>query len=131
MLAKSLFSRLAVYYAELFEIQEKDWNFLVTAAGLYVASLRLYYEIPGDRLPGLHEIVNERMPTGTHQAMANCSEFVTRRAGAESDPFTFQTVLGYWVLWNALPYRPREDQARLAFLIGHSITDAFATWWQE
>jgi hypothetical protein len=48
-LAKSLFSRLAVYYTDLFQVSEEDWNFLVTVAGLYVASLRLYDEIPGDR----------------------------------------------------------------------------------
>ncbi len=131
MLARSLFNRLAVNYTELFEVKEQDWNFLVTAAGLYVASLRLYYEVPGDQLGSLSEIVNEELPPGTRRAMADCGEFVTRRAGPESDPFTFETVLGYWVLWNALPYRPREDQARLAFLIGHSVTDAFASWWRR
>ena len=34
-LAKSLFGRLAVYYTELFEVDERQWDSLVTAAGLY------------------------------------------------------------------------------------------------
>ena len=129
-LAKSLFSRLAVYYTDLFQVSEEDWNFLVTVAGLYVASLRLYDEISGDRFADLYEIVGKDLSPGVPQAMANCGDFVTQRAGAESDQFTFETVLGYWVLWNALPYRPDKNQAELAFFIGHSVTDAFASWWQ-
>ena len=129
-LAKSLFSRLAVYYTDLFQVSEEDWNFLVTVAGLYVASLRLYDEISGDRFADLYEIVEKRLSPGVPQAMANCGEFVTQRGGAESDQFTFETVLGYWVLWNALPYKPDKNQAELAFFIGHSVTDAFASWWQ-
>ena len=129
-LAKSLFSRLAVYYTDLFQVSEEDWNFLVTVAGLYVASLRLYDEISGDRFADLYEIVEKRLSPGVPQAMANCGAFVTQRAGAESDQITFETVLGYWVLWNALPYKPDKNQAELAFFIGHSVTDAFASWWQ-
>ncbi len=129
-LAKSLFSRLAVYYTDLFQVSEEDWNFLVTVAGLYVASLRLYDEISGDRMSDLYEIVEGKLSPGVPQAMANCGEFVTQRAGIESDQFTFETVLGYWVLWNALPYKPDKDQAELAFFIGHSVTDAFASWWR-
>ena len=130
ILAKSLFSRLAVYYTDLFQVNEGDWNFLVTAAGLYVASLQLYDEIPGERFADLYEIVEQKLSPGVPQAMAKCGEFVTRRAGSESDQFTFETVIGYWVLWNALPYKPDQDQAELAFFIGHSVTDAFASWWQ-
>ena len=130
-LAQSLFGRLAVYYTDLFQVNEEDWNFLVTAAGLYVASLRLYNEIPADRFAGLYEIVEVRLRPGVREAMANCGEFVTRRAGAESDQLTFDTVLGYWVLFNALPHRPDKDQAELAFFIGHSVTDAFVSWWQS
>jgi hypothetical protein len=129
-LAKSLHGRLAVHYTELFQVSESDWNFLVTAAALYVASLRLYDEIPTERFGGLYEIVQETLPPGTQQAMASCGKFVTERAGAESDPFTFDTVLGYWVLWNALPDRPSKDQAELAFYIGHSLTDGLLSWWQ-
>ena len=129
-LAKSLFSRLAVCYTDLFQVSEEDWNFLVTVAGLYVASLRLYDEISGDRFADLYEIVEKKLSPGVPQAMANCGEFVTQRGGAESDQFTFETVLGYWVLWNALPYKPDKNQAELAFFIGHSVTDAFASWWQ-
>ena len=128
-LAKSLFSRLAIRYSILYGVREEDWNFLVTAAGLYVASLHLYEQVPEERRSGLYEVVQHGLPPGTAEAMANCGEFVTRRAGTESDIFTFETVLGYWVLLNALPRRPTEDQAQLAFFIGHSVTDAFASWW--
>ena len=130
LLAKTLFGRLAVYYTELFTVREEEWNFLVTAAGLYVASLHLYDEVSGERLAGLSETVESNLPLGVAEAMANCGEFVTRRAGPESDVFTFETVLGYWVLTNALPQPPTEGQAQLAFFIGHSLTDAFASWWQ-
>ena len=70
-LAKSLFSRLAVYYTDLFQVSEEDWNFLVTVAGLYVASLRLYDEISGDRFADLYEIVETKLSPGVPQAMAN------------------------------------------------------------
>ena len=129
-LAEDLFSRLATYYPDVFAVRQEDWDFLVTAAGLYVASLNLYSEVPDDRLAGVYEIVERKLPPGMAEAMHDCSSFITRRAGVRTEPFTFETVLGYWVLMNALPQRPTEEQAQLAFFICHSVTDAFASWWQ-
>ena len=129
-LAENLFGRLAVHYKALFAIREEDWNFLVTAAGLYVASFNLYNEVSGDRLAEVYGVVEAELPPGMAEAMTNCSRFITSRAGAKSDAFTFETVLGYWVLMNALPERPTAEQAQLAFVIGHSVTDAFSSWWQ-
>ena len=129
-LAKSLFGRLAVYYTELFEVDERQWDSLVTAAGLYVASLQLHEQVPVERFPGLYEIVEHELPDGTAEAMASCSDFVTRATGSASDPYTFESVLGYWVLGNISSQRPGEDQAQLAHFIGHALTDAFDTWWK-
>jgi hypothetical protein len=129
-LAKSLFGSLAGRYTELFLIDEERWEALVTAAGLYVASLQLHEQVPEERFPGLYEIVQHELPDGAAAAMANCSDFVTRATGSASDPYTFESVLGYWVLGNISGRRPGEDQAQLAYYIGHALTDAFETWWK-
>lgn len=122
---------LSAQHAELRWAKETDWQFYVTAAALYVASLRLYEQVVPERHAALSEIINAKLPMGTAQAMTECSQFMTRAGRAAVAPAVFASTLGFWVLSKVFGRVPASSQAELATKIGLSVTSKFDDWWED
>lgn len=127
----ALFRDLAEVHPELRWAKEADWRFFVSAAALYVASLRLYEQVSPERHASLNEIINAKLPMGISQAMTECSQFMTRAGQAAVEPEMLASTLGYWVLSRIFRRVPSSEQAELATKIGLAVTANFGAWWDE
>jgi hypothetical protein len=103
---------LAWYYPELRSADERRWNFLATAAGLYLAS----------RSTELTRTDQHDLPDHLAQAMASCRHFVSRATRGATDALTLDWAVGYWVLSGLFRQEPRVDQAWLAAAIGETLS---------
>lgn len=108
---------LASYYPELRPADERRWEFLVTAAGLYLAS-------------GSTELTRtdrQALPDHLVQAMDSCRHFVDRAGRGATDAITSDWAIGYWVLSGLFRREPAADQAWLAAAIGETLRRTSAT----
>ncbi len=127
----ALLRDLTQSHSELRWAKEADWRFYVTAAAMYVASLRLYEQVSPERHASLSEIVNAKLPMGASEAMTECSQFMTRAGQAAVEPPVFASTLGFWVLSKVFRRVPAASQAELATKIGLAVTASFGDWWDE
>ena len=102
---------LTWYYPELRPADERRWNFLATAAGLYLAS----------RHTELTRTDQRDLPDHLAQAMASCRHFVAQTAQGATDALSLDWAVGYWVLSGLFRQEPRVDQAWLAAAIGETL----------
>jgi hypothetical protein len=108
---------LTWYYPELRPADERRWNFLATAAGLYLAS----------QSTELTRTDQRDLPDHLAQAMASCRHFVARATRGVSDALTLDWAVGYWVLSGLFRQEPRVDQAWLAAAIGETLSRTSGT----
>ena len=108
---------LAWYYPELRPADERKWNFLATAAGLYLTSVGT--ELTSTDLRDL--------PDHLAQAMASCRHFVARATRGATDALTLDWAVGYWVLSGLFRREPRVDQVWLAAAIGETLSRTSGT----
>ena len=128
--AQSMFGTFSKYYPELLWADEAKWQFLATAAALYVASLRLQEEVPAKRSAELAKLVEVDLPDHTTRAIGNCRRFVERTVGPETDPLTFEWAVGSWVLSGLFLKKPPADRGWLAAAIGEALVKTFGAWWR-
>ena len=115
--ADRMLAALAWYYPELRPADEKRWNFLATAAGLYLTS----------RSTELTSTDKRDLPDHLAQAMASCRHFVARAARDATDALTLDWAVGCWVLSGLFRQEPRVDQAWLAAAIGEALSRTSGT----
>ena len=108
---------LAWYYPELRPADKRRWNFLATAAGLYLAS----------RSTELTSTDQRDLPDHLAKAMASCRHFVARAARGATDALTLDWAVGCWVLSGLFRQEPRVDQAWLAAAIGQALSKTSPT----
>jgi hypothetical protein len=110
--AGRMLDALAWYYPELCTADERRWNFLATAAGLYLASRRTELTRADQRA----------LPEHLARAMGSCRDFVARAARGATDALTLDWAVGYWVLSGLFRQEPRADQAWVAAAIGETLS---------
>jgi len=108
---------LAWYYPELRPADEQKWNFLATAAGLYLASV-------GTELTRADQ---RDLPDHLAQAMASCRHFVARAARGATDSLTHDWAVGCWVLSGLFRQEPRAEQVWMAASIGEALSKTSPT----
>ena len=128
--AESMFGTFTKYYPELLWADEGKWHFLVTAAALYVASIKLQEDVPVKRSAKLAKAIEGEMPDHMARAMGNCRRFVERSVGPETDPLTFEWAVGSWVLSGLFLKKPPADRGWLAAAIGEALVKTFGAWWR-
>jgi len=108
---------LAWYYPELRPADERKWNFLATAAGLYLTSVGT--ELTSTDLRDL--------PDHLAQAMASCRHFVARASRGATDSLTHDWAVGCWVLSGLFRQEPRAEQVWMAASIGEALSKTSPT----
>lgn len=109
--AGRMLAALAWYYPELHPADKRRWNFLASAAGLYLAS----------QSTELTTADRRDLPDHLVQAMDSCRHFVARAAQGSTEKLTLDWAVGYWVLSGLFRREPREGQAWLAAAIGETL----------
>lgn len=109
--AGRMLAALAWYYPELEGANERRWDFLVTAAGLYLVS----------RDTELTSLDRSELPAHLAQGMASCHRFVGRASPGITDSRTFDWAIGYWLLSGLFREEPGVDRVWLAAAIGEAL----------
>ncbi|MHC4342539.1 MAG: hypothetical protein ACYSX0_20280 [Planctomycetota bacterium] len=102
---------LAWYYPELRSADERRWNFLVTAAGLYLTS-------QGTELTKTDQF---DLPDHLARGMNSCRHFVAHAARDATDSLTRDWAVGCWVLSGLFRQEPRAEQVWMAASIGEAL----------
>ena len=108
---------LAWYYPELRAADERRWNFLATAAGLYLTS----------RSTELTSTDQRDLPDHLAQGMISCRHFVARAARDATDSLTHDWAVGCWVLAGLFRQEPRAKQVWMAASIGEALSKTSPT----
>ncbi len=109
--AGRMLAALAWYYPELRSADERRWNFLVTAAGLYLTS----------QSTELTRTDQLDLPDHLAQGMNSCRHFVARAARDGTDSLTRDWAVGCWVLSGLFRQKPRAEQVWMAASIGEAL----------
>ncbi len=139
--AISMFTPLLEKYPILEKADLKNWDFILTVAGVFVASSRLNILMNGnDREEYLMDIVAKTMSewdTAGIRGFEDCNSFFEDECNRlEKDGHEIQFIasdaLGIWIIWNIFGKPPEShNELKLARTLGGMIMDDFSNWWQE
>ncbi len=124
-MASSMFETFTGYYPELLLVDEDRWNFLVTAAGLYIAARKLDENGTRGRSAWLMSVIREEFSDHTIRAMSNCAQFATRALGTSGDARKLEWAVGHWILTGLFRSTPDANQVWLAAAIGEVLAKTF------
>jgi TPR repeat protein len=130
-----LFERFSVIH----KVNEKQFDFFVTIASVFIAATRLRNLNLGESREGrLMDIVSKHLaewnPKHGFDAFEDCKSFFDRKVAEvshASDPhFATADTIGAWVAWNILN-RPPETKEDLSLVraVGVMIVHGFFSWW--
>jgi len=136
------FDPLCRRYKILRDVEHDQWDFVVTIAGVFIASRRLAeLRLGRAREEALMARVINRLtkwaPEDGVVALADCKRLFdheyARLAKRDHDPqFVVSDALGIWATWHIIGHEPASDaEAALARDLGAAVTMAFYHWWRE
>jgi len=139
--AVSMFTPLLDQFSVLREADVEHWDFIVTVAGVFMASTRLHNLSQGDaREEALMEIVAECLdqwnPDGI-RGFKDCkqlfeSEFDRLTKVGHERRYVASDAVGKWIVWNVLGRPPqKEEEFKLVRTIGAMVIHDFFNWWDE
>lgn len=139
MNATAAYASLSKQHPILLQTEINSWDFIITIAGVFIASTRLNnLRIGGDREDRLMAQVANDLNTWDQNAIGafeDCKELFEREFDRLSaighDPkFVASDALGLWIVWNLFNRRPHTgDEIALVRSVGALVTHAFFTWW--
>ena len=128
-------------FPSLREVDAKHFDFVLTVAGVFIASSRLNsLKLNNVREEILMEIVAESLiewdasGIGGFEDCKNLFEKeYDRLTVAKHEPrFIASDAVGKWIVWNVLQRTPEtQDECKLIRYSGAMITHAFFDWWKE
>jgi hypothetical protein len=138
--ATSMFVPLLEKFPFLREADVEHFDFIVTVAGVFIASSRLNILRIGDsRGERLMETVAESLvewnPDGI-RAFEDCkglfeTEYDRLAAAGHEPRFLAADAVGKWIAWNVLGRVPlTQDECMLVRTTGALVTHAFFDWWK-
>lgn len=139
--ASSMFTPLLDQFSILGNADAKHWDFILTVAGVFMASTRLHNLRLGEtREERLMEIVAECLdqwnPDGI-RAFEDCkglfeSEFDRLTEAGHERRFLASDAVGKWIVWNVLGRLPQtEKECSLVRASGAMVTHEFFHWWDK
>jgi len=138
--ATSMFAALLEKFSLLREADVEHFDFIVTTAGVFMASSRLNNLRIGDtREEQLMETVAESLmewDSDGIRAFEDCKDLYEteydRLAAAGHEPRYFSSdAVGKWIVWNVLGGVPQtQDEYMLVRTSGTLVTHAFFDWWK-
>lgn len=140
-LAAMTYTALMKRFPILREVDLEQWDFIVTVAGVFMASTRLINLSLGDDREGrLMEVVTARLnqwkPDGI-RGFEDCKmlfekEF-DRLTEAGDEPHSVASdAVGKWIVWNVLGRPPQTDEeCMLVMACGTLVTEAIRDCWDE
>jgi hypothetical protein len=139
--ATSLFVPTVDQHALLRNVKTEQWDFVVTIAGVFVATTRLWNLKIGDqREQELTDIIMRGLahwdPNNGIPGVEDCKATFERNfdafTRAQHEPrFISSDSVGWWVVCNLLMRAPEgsEEERKLVRVIGTAITRTFFSWW--
>ena len=142
MNAVTMFETLLKKFSFLREVDVKQWDFILTIAGVFIAVTRLVdLGLRGNRQRKLMRKVGAKLtqwdPTNGRRAFEDCASFYERTFDeltslGDEPRFVGSDALGSWVVWNVLGRPPQsEKEHQLVRVVGGMVMHKFFNWWQE
>ncbi|MDI6766935.1 MAG: hypothetical protein QME52_08950 [Bacteroidota bacterium] len=121
------------------KVDVKQWDFIVTVAGVFIASTRLNnLNLDLKRENVIMDIVSAKLQEWDRDAVGafeDCKVLFEREfdrlttAGHESR-FIASDALGVWVVWNVLGRQPQsQEEIKLVRVVGGMTTHNLFDWW--
>jgi len=139
--ATSMFMPLLDKFPFLHEADVEQWDFIVTAAGVFMGASALTNMRVGEaREDALMETVAESLMNWNSdgiRAFEDCkglyeSEYDRLAAVGHEPRFLASDAVGLWIAWNVLGRAPQsQDECMLVRTTGAMVTHAFFDWWKE
>jgi hypothetical protein len=138
--AISTFTPLLERYPILEKADIKNWDFILTVAGVFVAVARLSTLMGGsEQEQHLLQIITKAIEEWDRDGLAGFEDcqtfFVTESDRLQNIGWKREYLacdaIGLWVFWNVLNRQPQIDEFNIIRTIGDMILIDFDNWWQE
>lgn len=139
--AVGMFTPLLERFPMLRQVDTEHWDFILTVAGVFMATTRLNNLRIGDaREDKLLEVVAERLnewKTDGIRGFEDCKglfepEFNRLERAGHDPQFVAADAVGKWIVWNVLGRPPQTDEeCMLVRTTGGMTTHAFFDWWDK
>lgn len=128
----------------LSKVDPKQWDFIVSVAGIFIAASRLNdLRLDSKREEIVMDIMakklNEWDPDGI-KAFEDCKHLFEMEYDRLAVSLEYQQdkrflsadALGIWIVWNLFKRQAQSDEeVNLVRVIGTSVTSAFFDWWRQ
>lgn len=139
--AVGLYMPLLDRFPSLQSVTVKDWDFIVSIAGVFVAATRLNnLKISSDSEDSLMEIVAaklQELDVDSIRAFEDCKYFFEKEydrltgVGHEA-AYVASDAIGLWIVWNLFKRQPKsKEEIELVRIIGAVVTHNFFNWWSN
>ena len=139
--AVPLITTLSVKFPVLDNVDREHWDFIVTVAGVFIATSRLEQLGLTDKQKTslLEIIVNDLQEWKSDglRAIDNCKtlferEFDELTARGHEERYTGSDALGMWIIVNVLGHGPQnKEEVRLLRTVGAMVTATFFDYWSR
>ena len=137
--AVGMFTQMLERFPILGQVNTEQWDFVLTVAGVFMATSRLNNLHLGDaREKKLMEVIAQHLiqwkPDGI-RAFEDCKglferEFDRLTALGHEKRFVASDAVGLWIAWNILGRPPKTDEeCMLVRTTGAMTTHVFFGWW--
>lgn len=140
--AAAMFVPMLDEHPLLKKVNPKQWDFLLTVAGVFMAATRLQnLQIADDRKQELMDVVAHGLahwsPKNGIRGFEDCKAMFERNfdplTNVQHGPrFVASDAIGMWIVWNLLQKPPEAQEEReLARAAGASVVHTFFSWWDQ
>jgi hypothetical protein len=137
--AVGMFTPLRDKYPAMHNVNLEHWDFIVTVAGVFIATSRLETIGLGQRrkeplLDTIAESLDKWKPDGL-RAFEDCKmlferEFDRLTAGGHEPRYIGSDALGLWIVWNVLGHAPQTNEdTQLLRSIGVMVVGSMFNYW--
>ena len=138
--ATSIFVPLLDKYSFLKDVNVKNFDFIVTVAGVFIASSRLNnLSVSEAKKEQVMHIVAQKLEEWSHdgiRAFEDCKGFYETEYDRleelkHESRFLSTDAIGIWIVWNILGNAPQDEaEIRLIRNMGINVIEAFFEWWE-
>jgi hypothetical protein len=127
-------------YPVLNSVDSEQWDFIVTVAGVFIATSRLeHLRLRDKQKKQLLEVIARKMDEWKPDALTafdDCKvlferEFDGLTLGGHEARFVGSDAIGIWITWNILGRQPRTpEEIQLMRTVGVMVTGTMFNYWQ-
>ena len=127
--AITLSTSLAKRYPQWASVDEADWDFFVTVAGVGTAFAMIADCVPSGEQQRVSEIVAQELREWQKQGYAGLEDFLAFAKKNTDAGVELPLAIGSWIVWNLKKEPPNREELEVAGAIGLSLIQTFARWW--